>query len=47
MDIVSNVAINIAISTLIIPLVKNDYVLNYIQLLPAVLLYLKKFKYQN
>jgi len=37
----------IAIGLLLVPLIKSDYVLNFLQLIPAILLYFKKFKYQN
>ena len=37
----------LAIGILIIPLIHSDYFLNFLQLVPAVLLYFKKFKNQN
>lgn len=36
-----------AIGILLIPLIHSDYALNFLQLVPSVLLYFKKFKNQN
>lgn len=47
MDLVSNLFNNLAIIILTISMVRNGYFLNYMQLIPAVLLYFKKFKNQG